>query len=106
MSSGKKKLTLTLVPTPKLVRYIRTLRRDIFLVQFKLEAGVTKVSLIEKAYASMQENRADLVVANDLDVINSKKPQWHIVDREKRVLTVLNRRALADRLAEYIQPSR
>ena len=62
LPSQEKELVLKLQPTPKLIKKIRSLARNSFLVQFKLEAEGER--LLNRALSSMIRNRADLAVAN------------------------------------------
>ncbi len=57
-------LTLELVPTKKIVDYIKDIVPNTFLVKFKLEVDVTEDRLKEIAFKSLQHSRADLIVAN------------------------------------------
>ena len=62
LPSGEKELLLRLSPASKLINRIRSLAKDSYLVQFKLE--ISRHKLIEKALLSMRQNRSDMVVAN------------------------------------------
>lgn len=90
--SGKSALTIRLRPAAKIIRRIKNWDPNIFLVQFKLEAGKSPKKLIAASYKSMLKNRADLAVANDLSNLN----RAYIIDREKGVTKVSNRLQLAD----------
>ena len=65
-SSKQKTLTLTLVPTRKLIRLIKTKSPGCFLVGFKLEPRYHRGLLLEKAQALLKESQCDAVVANAL----------------------------------------
>lgn len=67
LSSRLKKLTLTLVPTPKIITQIKRINPDIFLVGFKLESHLTRASAIQKARSLTQNSRCDLTVANSYE---------------------------------------
>jgi len=67
--SGQDVWHLALVRTPKVIRRVRSWLPDAFLVEHKLEVAVPEPRLIERAMASMRSNRADAIVANDLDLI-------------------------------------
>lgn len=64
ISSGKDRLRLDLVPTAKVVDLVKQLRPDVFLVSFKLEAGIDRAELIRRAQAGRTRSRSDFVVAN------------------------------------------
>ncbi len=85
IASNKDTLTLTLVKTPKVIKLLRTLWPQARLVSFKLETGISKEELIEKAYASLKENNADFVVANNQDEIVGEKHRAYVINARKEV---------------------
>jgi phosphopantothenate---cysteine ligase (CTP) len=85
IASNKGTLTLTLVKTPKVIKLLRMLWPQAMLVSFKLEAGISKEELIEKAYASLKENNAGFVVANNQDEIVGEKHRAYIINARKEV---------------------
>ena len=66
LDSNKKTLTLTLVPTQKLINKIKTLAPKTFLVGFKLEDFKNKSDVIAQAQNLIADTQCDLVVANTL----------------------------------------
>jgi len=83
--SNKDKLVVTFVRTPKVIRLIRKVWPHAFLVSFKLEVGLSKDELIERAYASLIENGADLVVANNQDEIVGDKHRAYLINSKKNI---------------------
>lgn len=83
--SNKDKLVVTFVKTPKVIKLIRKLWPHAFFVGFKLEAGLSRDALVERAYASLIENGADLVVANNQDEIAGNKHQAYLVNLQKKI---------------------
>lgn len=83
--SNKDKLVVTFVKTPKVIKLIRKLWPHAFLIGFKLEVGLSQDALIERAYASLIENGADLVVANNQDEITGEKHLAYLIDSHKKV---------------------
>lgn len=75
-----------LVRTPKVVRLIREWAPRAFLVQFKLEVGVSEDELKEAALASLRANQADLVVANDQARIRDEAHPALIIAPDGRTL--------------------
>lgn len=71
--SGRDRWEITFVRSPKAIRKIRDWAPDCFLVQFKLEAGLSDEELLQAALGSLHTNRADLVVANDLTQIRDEQ---------------------------------
>lgn len=78
--SGQEEWWIRLVRTPKVVRVIKELQPETMLVSFKLEVGKSREELIEAAHRSLQANRADLVLANDLKEIEQGHHVGYIVN--------------------------
>ena len=103
ISSSHNKLLIELKPAPKIIKEIRKLRPDIYLIQFKLEAGKTKNKLIDKAYRSLLENNSDLVIANDLKDVRNSNYRAYLIDREKSVEVIKGRKDLAQKLFRVVR---
>ena len=67
ISSGKKELQLSMVPTEKIIDRIKKMQPRAFLVGFKLEPGANKNRLLKEAEDLIRQAKADLVVANTID---------------------------------------
>lgn len=102
ISSSRKELLIKLKPAPKIIKEIRLLRPDIYLIQFKLEVGRKKEELIEVAYASLLRNKSDVVVANDLEDMSNLRYRAYIIDKDKNIKVVRSRQELADNLANLL----
>lgn len=61
--------SIQLVHAPKLIRSIKEWRPDVFLVGFKLLVNANDSELLKAAMQSIEQNKCDLVVANDLSSI-------------------------------------
>ncbi len=57
--------SLDLVPTPKIIDAVRAKHRDLLIVGFKVESGVTDEELEKRARQKIQSGVCNLVVAND-----------------------------------------
>ena len=99
IKSSLDKLTLELIPTKKIVDYVKKLAPDIFLVKFKLEVGLTKDELYNVAFESLGKSKADLIVANLYDpefkeheayLINPDGNSEKVVGRENIAKKILN----------------
>ncbi len=64
-------ITVDFAKLPKLLKEIKVLNPDTFVVGFKAEAGVSEEFLIEKSINRMNKYNTDIVVANDILVDNS-----------------------------------
>ncbi|MFA5261321.1 MAG: phosphopantothenoylcysteine decarboxylase [Candidatus Omnitrophota bacterium] len=67
ISSKSKKMTLTLVPTKKLINLIKKISPGSFLVGFKLEPRYHRSQLLKDAQKLLKESQCDAVVANVLN---------------------------------------
>lgn len=103
IASMKDTLTITLRKTPKVIKQIRTLWPHAFLIGFKLEVGLSGDELIEKAYASLRENGADLIVANNQDEIARDKHRAYVINSHKKVESRCeSKHDIAKKLADII----
>jgi len=84
--SGKDTWELVMARTPKVIRQVKVWSPRTYLVGFKLEVGKTDERLREIGVASLRDNRADLVVANDLTAIRDEQHPAIIVGRGGNVL--------------------
>ena len=65
ITSGNPKLTLNLIPSPKVIQKIRE-NSDCFLVGFKAEVNIGADELVSRARTRLTESRLDMIVANDI----------------------------------------
>ena len=88
MSSSYKELYLKMIPTEKIIDYIRGWGFTGVLVKFKLQVGITDLELLDIANKSMHDSNADYIVANCLEwhwkyayIISAKDDSITKVDR-------------------------
>ncbi|MBI3287787.1 MAG: hypothetical protein HYZ68_07045 [Chloroflexi bacterium] len=86
--SEREEWVIRLVRTPKVIRLIRDLDPNAFLVGFKLEVGRSPEELRRIGFESLQKNRADLVIANDLAEIEKGRHRGHFIDPRGEVIAV------------------
>ncbi|MBI0582655.1 MAG: bifunctional phosphopantothenoylcysteine decarboxylase/phosphopantothenate--cysteine ligase CoaBC [Methanomassiliicoccus sp.] len=77
LASGKRSLTLTLRPLPKVLPLLRP--RTTALVGFKAEIGVSAPQLVRRARARLEEYGLDLIVANDLRDVSAGRTRAVLV---------------------------
>jgi len=65
MASGAENLSIELVPTTKIIEEARKKHKELFIVGFKVESGVTDEELASRARTKIDTGICDLVVAND-----------------------------------------
>ena len=79
--SGRRKLTIELKPTRKVVDHIRK-SSDAAIVAFKAEHGIPKKDLVARGKAMLKAKRADLVVANDLRDVKGERTSVLIIQHK------------------------
>jgi phosphopantothenate-cysteine ligase len=102
LSSLKDELVVRCRPTPKVIRSVRDWSPSVYLVGFKLVSRVSQAELIRQAEASLEANRADLVVANDLQSLVTGQHTVHLVRSGHPPVTLAPGPDLADRLVERV----
>jgi phosphopantothenoylcysteine decarboxylase / phosphopantothenate---cysteine ligase len=65
MPSGKTSLVVELIPTRKIIEEARKKFKDLFIVGFKVESGISEKELEKRARAKIDGGICNLVVAND-----------------------------------------
>ena len=65
MASGKDKLEVELVPTKKIIEEARKKHKDLFIVGFKVESGISDEELEKRARAKIDAGICNLMIAND-----------------------------------------
>lgn len=82
--------TIKLTRTSKVIKLIKKRWPDAFLVGFKLEVNKAEMELIEKARLFLSENRADIIVANDLKEIKKNQHKAYVINKSGDVQAVYN----------------
>lgn len=81
--SAKKKISLELTPTPKVVDFIRKTSKA-YLVGFKAEHGIREKELVDRAYRRLKNTGMDLIVANDISLTTPDENVVFIIDKNKK----------------------
>jgi len=103
ITSNKDRLAVTCVRTPKIIKLIRKLWPHAFLIGFKLEVGLSRDELIERAYTSLMESGADLVVANNQDEIVGDKHRAYLINSHKEIEAECDsKQAISNSLMNFI----
>ena len=79
ISSEAESLVIHCTRTSKVIRSVRDWSPSIYLVGFKLLSGVSPEVLIHQAEISCRINRAQLTVANDLELLRQGRHTLHLV---------------------------
>jgi ubiquinone/menaquinone biosynthesis C-methylase UbiE/ribulose-5-phosphate 4-epimerase/fuculose-1-phosphate aldolase len=97
--SGRKDLTLHLVPTPKVISKVKEANPHLWTIGFKLlDDSASPEALFTAAYKGIVENKADLYVANLADK-TFHPTKTYIVNMEGNIQPV-ERQQLADQLCK------
>lgn len=78
------------IKAAKVIKLIKKIWPDSFLVGFKLEVDKKKDELINNAYSFLRDNKADLVVANDLKEIRDGNHKAYIINKDGITLATYN----------------
>ena len=99
-------LFLNLKPTTKIIRQIKDINPDIFLVGFKAEFNISKDEIIECARKQIADAGTDLVIANDISKENcqfgSDNNEVLIVDDEVLTVPLASKREIAKSIFDVI----
>jgi len=66
LDSNLSRISLKMKKVPKMINDIKKIQKDVFLVGFKAETGISKQELIKKAREKIVQADCDLVIANDI----------------------------------------
>ncbi|MCD6228654.1 MAG: hypothetical protein J7K17_04185 [Candidatus Omnitrophica bacterium] len=97
--SKRKELVLKLFPAPKIVKIIRRLAKNSFVVQFKLE--IEDEGIVDKAFRSLKENGTDLVVANSLESIKLGYKAF-IIDKRKNIKKITSKKEILPAILNFL----
>lgn len=100
-------VTVKFTQLPKLLKQIKVLSPDTFVVGFKAEAGVSEEFLVEKSRNRMEKYDTDIIVANDILVKGagpgSDSNEVYLVDREGYVkLPLDSKRNISRKILEKV----
>lgn len=102
ISSKEEAQILFLKKNPKIISLVKEWNPKIHLIGFKLLVDVTKNHLIDVARESLNKNRADIIVANDLTQINSEQHLAYLVE-ENDYQTAYSKQEIAELIIKKIQ---
>lgn len=99
-------LFLNLKPTTKIIRQIKKINPDIFLVGFKAEFNISREDIIECARKQIANAGTDIVIANDISRnechFGSDSNEVLIVDDEVLSVPLASKREIAKTICDVI----
>ena len=102
ISSYSDNLIIVLKPTPKIIKLIKELSPNTFLVGFKLLDDVSEEELIKVSIALRDKNKCDIVVANDLENIRNGIHKAFIIDTDNNIIIANGKDDIAKKLVGKI----
>ena len=102
ISSKEDAQILFLKKNPKIISLVKEWNPKIHLIGFKLLVDVTEDHLIDVARESLKKNQADIIVANDLNQINSEQHLAYLVE-ENDYQTAYSKQEIAELIIKKIQ---
>ena len=103
ISSCQDNLDIKLISTEKLVDKIKLVSPKSTLVKFKLQVGLEEQDLLDRAYKSLQQSKADLIIANDLEHISGTKHIAYIIRQDKSYIKTFTKQDLCQNLFEELE---
>jgi len=102
ISSGLDELYIKTIPTPKIISHIKDWDPNVYLVQFKLEVGLTEEDLIAKAVSGIKKNRADLAVANNKAGTSTTTAAAYLVEKDGNFKKIDTREEMYEKLLDEV----
>ncbi|MFZ2969670.1 MAG: phosphopantothenoylcysteine decarboxylase [Minisyncoccia bacterium] len=102
INSGLDELYIKTTPTPKIISHIKDWDPNVYLVQFKLEVGLSEEDLIAKAVAGIRKNRADLAVANNKAGTSTTTAAAYLVEKDGSFVKIVTREEMYEKLMDEI----
>ena len=102
ISSKEDVQVLFLKKNPKIISLVKEWNPNIHLIGFKLLVDVSQEHLIQIARESLEKNKADIIVANDLTQINAEQHIAYLVEKNS-FQTAMSKQEIADLLLEKIK---
>lgn len=102
ISSKEDTQILFLKKNPKIISLVKEWNPKIHLIGFKLLVDVSREYLIQIARESLEKNKADIIVANDLTQINAEQHIAYLVEKSS-FQTATSKQEIADLLLNKIQ---
>lgn len=97
-----KYLSTSIKMNPKVIAHIKTWNPDVKLVGFKFEVGSTFSELFQRAMESIENNKCDLVVANDkAEMLTRKSHVAYLINPDGTFTQVFEKKYIAEDLFKW-----
>jgi len=96
LSSKAQDLIIHLKQTPKVIQLIKSKQPETILVGFKLLSNATEAQLLQAANEVLTKNACDLVIANDLQNINSNTHKAILINKSGQTHTANTKQEIAE----------
>jgi phosphopantothenoylcysteine decarboxylase / phosphopantothenate---cysteine ligase len=104
--SSSADLDLKLKQAPKIIREVKKINPEIFLVGFKAKYNISKEELIDSARKTMEKSEADLIVANDVSIegggFGSDNNEVLLIDEEIKIIPLTSKREVAVKILDRV----
>lgn len=98
--TSKRDILLGLKPTRKVIAMIKNKQPNVFLVAFKLLRNADEVTLLEVANDLAQNNRCDMVLANDLSEISEENHRGILLQHGVIIARAEGKKAVAEMIVQ------
>lgn len=103
LSSRMSSPLILLEQTPKILPLFRQSAPNAVIVGFKLLSEVSKEELLDTAFALLQRNCCDFVLANDGSQISGDRHVGYLINREKNILTFSTKQEIAEGIVNAVR---
>ena len=100
ISSYMDDLIIVMKKTPKIIKIIKELSPETYLVGFKLLDNIDLEKLINVAKDLRDKNNCDIVIANDLNKIRSGNHEAIILDKNDKTISAYGKNDIAKKLVK------
>ncbi|MGM0213364.1 phosphopantothenate--cysteine ligase [Enterococcus sp. AZ109] len=102
ISSDTDYLVIVLKKNPKIIQQIKQLQPETILVGFKLLVDVPMIQLLDVAKSSLEKNKADFILANDLSEINGETHHGYLINRQHKVKEAHTKSEIAELIKQEV----
>lgn len=102
ISSNTDHLVIILKQNPKVISIVKKIQPETILVGFKLLVDVPMIELLNVAKTSLEKNKADFVLANDLTEISGENHHGYLLNKNGKVKEAKTKSEIADLIIQAV----